>query len=978
MSAVVDDNCEFNGLESIFKGPRMTKEFIKKHCKEQKLYQTPRLNDVLYLHFKGFSYIENLEEYTGLKCLWLENNGLRKISGLDHQTGLRSLFLHYNLIKKIENLEKCALLDTLNLASNQVKKIENLACIKSLHTLNLANNYVECYEDFEHLEHLLELSVLDLANNHVEDPLIVQILGNMPGLRVLNLMGNPVTRKIPAYRKTLILACKNLQYLDDRPVFPRERACAEAWKRGGITEEHAERKRWIDAERQKIMDSVNALIAMRDRRRNEADVLNQNHDSGFATSIGDSESEAESLHNLPSETKRGIEEEEEEEEEEKDEIRSNEEVTYNYAQACIEEDETEESESSSESEDDFMSDHQTEENYSAYSTRIFDFSRKGDDNGRVPICKQNLIEEIQESQSCCKSDLEPLISEDENAILSLKDKNSQTLTENLPNEPKKGIENTECDNGEDKEKEQELLKDISIDSKKLAENNMLSITKDTTEKNSDEIFKCVAIELPENEEVATSTSTVSAGITKEFVEDCTLIKQENPGTTIKTYEECVTSRSTYLSTVPDEILELSENTACAFTTQSLIIDDNPITLCNNSCQTDNQIIDVSICQSTSTEKGDITVETVIDNQKCLFTLFKNQINIENIDDSDNSEDNNDNLQFESCCGVEEFINKLDKSEEIKATITEIGEGDFIIKPKSREELRAALCSSKGWETIDEDKSYRELLEWDIAMPKDNFMILQPIERHSKNDKTCSKSELCEMIENTKTKDDLIEFHIKPSEGIADEGDKIMYATGAEPQLIYKAKLQLSNNRTIFERRDGEVVKNEDVNKVVSSTIAEVRQGMKEFNRQFDEFNEKSQLAKEKLLKEYNDALETERKVVDKFMSMQECQMEKRMVSIRKEEPPVEITDEYLEKHFDKTGMICSNDSIKKIENRNDFISENVKTGQLFLEQLETLKKMVEQEEQDQVTKENREELAITKRTIACSLEMQLAQDNENN
>lgn len=79
--------------------------------------------------------------------------------------------------------------------------------IKTLHTLNMANNYIESYEDFEHLSKLLELSVLDLSNNHIEDVLIVEVLSQMPELRVLNLMGNPILRKIPAYRKSMILSC---------------------------------------------------------------------------------------------------------------------------------------------------------------------------------------------------------------------------------------------------------------------------------------------------------------------------------------------------------------------------------------------------------------------------------------------------------------------------------------------------------------------------------------------------------------------------------------------------------------------------------------------------------------------------------------------------------------------------------------------------------------------------------------------------
>lgn len=113
----------------------MTQSVLRDLCKQCSLYRTPSLNDKLYLHYKvgrgfraanppsplaprrprptrapaavrqGFHRIVNLEEYTGLKVIWLEGNGLTRIEGLERQTELRVLYLHENLIEKLENLE---------------------------------------------------------------------------------------------------------------------------------------------------------------------------------------------------------------------------------------------------------------------------------------------------------------------------------------------------------------------------------------------------------------------------------------------------------------------------------------------------------------------------------------------------------------------------------------------------------------------------------------------------------------------------------------------------------------------------------------------------------------------------------------------------------------------------------------------------------------------------------------------------------
>lgn len=225
----------------------MSRKFFNKLlCSNFRLYyRTHELNDILYLHFKGFRKIENLQTFTNLKVLYLEGNSIKKIEGLNHLKQLTSLYLHENCIEKIENLEGLDNLYNLNLSDNCIYKIENLSSLKNLSNLLLKRNRIGT-NDLDDLSGLLELpeklTVLDISDNRIEVTEIVKdYLTKIKNLRVLYMQGNECVRKIPHYRKTLINLLKELHYLDDKPVFDDERRFAEAFGRGGLEAEKKER-----------------------------------------------------------------------------------------------------------------------------------------------------------------------------------------------------------------------------------------------------------------------------------------------------------------------------------------------------------------------------------------------------------------------------------------------------------------------------------------------------------------------------------------------------------------------------------------------------------------------------------------------------------------------------------------------------------------------------------------------------------------
>ena len=195
--------------------PRLTPRVPRAH---RSYAHAPELNDVLHLHCKGIAEITNLEEYTGLKTLYLESNSVDDLEGLLHLDRLRCLYIAKNCLRDLDRAARLVALTTLDVSDNQIVTLEGLRDHPSLSTLVAVNNKLREVSAIEALGSCVQLVTVDLSRNKLEDRAVVDFFlspAMSDRIRLLKLQGNPAVSEVPSYRKTLVSGMKRLNYLDD-------------------------------------------------------------------------------------------------------------------------------------------------------------------------------------------------------------------------------------------------------------------------------------------------------------------------------------------------------------------------------------------------------------------------------------------------------------------------------------------------------------------------------------------------------------------------------------------------------------------------------------------------------------------------------------------------------------------------------------------------------------------------------------------
>ncbi|KAL0232956.1 hypothetical protein GEMRC1_011703 [Eukaryota sp. GEM-RC1] len=187
------------------------------------------------LSFKNLHEIANLQPFTNVRSLKLDNNYIKTIQNLDHLHNLESLNLSFNEIETISGLENLTKISELRLFRNKITQIENLDHLfPTLRLLNIGKNAIEG-------------SLTDHA----------RYLRKFKNLRILIFEGNPCSQDLH-YRPTTLSYVPHLRYLDYRLCSDNEKQAATEQFEGDVKDlkdsEVIQQELQLEEEKEKLLE----------------------------------------------------------------------------------------------------------------------------------------------------------------------------------------------------------------------------------------------------------------------------------------------------------------------------------------------------------------------------------------------------------------------------------------------------------------------------------------------------------------------------------------------------------------------------------------------------------------------------------------------------------------------------------------------------------------------------------------------------
>ncbi len=216
---LVYSQCLMSGIE-------LSRSVVLDQCRRSShcVYETPELNECLFLHGLGISSVSPLfgAEYTNLVQLSLENNLLSSIGGLGRCIHLRVLNLRGNIFTEIDfeqDFGSMCDLEELNLGGNKIVSFHG-GTNSLLRHLRLNKNKLR---KIPILSLFTSLELLDVSENAIEELLDSDISSLPVSLKQIYLFSNPFIGEIKNYRKRIVLSLPSLVYCDKSFVTALER-----------------------------------------------------------------------------------------------------------------------------------------------------------------------------------------------------------------------------------------------------------------------------------------------------------------------------------------------------------------------------------------------------------------------------------------------------------------------------------------------------------------------------------------------------------------------------------------------------------------------------------------------------------------------------------------------------------------------------------------------------------------------------------